>query len=148
LIDVGTRYTDATTTANPFADNLLQHFNRWIATSSSLLFDPALHRMIRRLMAKVHGHLVSELRRFGATVVFADFSRIILATNKHTLEEATVRPRVPGGASGLSEGGGGCTWARNVGWCVVTPVEGRGSYRLLLLLCRTPSGCLGSAGET
>ena len=84
-------FADATTSRNPFADNLLQHFNRWISSPSSLLFDPALHRIVRRLMGKVHTHLITELRRFGATVVFADFSRVVLATNKLELDEAKVR---------------------------------------------------------
>ena len=83
-------FSDATTSHNPFADSLLQHFNRWVASPSSLLFDPALHRIVRRLMGKVHAHLVTELRRFGATVVFADFSRVVFATNKLDLDEAKV----------------------------------------------------------
>lgn len=34
---------------------------------------------------------MSELRKFGATVVSADHSRVVLATNKRTQEEAVVR---------------------------------------------------------
>jgi hypothetical protein len=92
---VSSWYADATTTRNPFADSQLQHFNHWVSSPLSLLHDPALHRIVRQLMAKVHGHLVAALRGFGATVVFADFSRVIIATNKLAMDEAVVRcPRL------------------------------------------------------
>jgi hypothetical protein len=36
--------------------------------------------------------LVSELRRLGAEVVFADFSRLIICTHKHDLNGGRRRP--------------------------------------------------------
>jgi DNA polymerase epsilon subunit 1 len=33
--------------------------------------------------------LISEFKRLGATVVFADFRRIIISTDKHDLASAT-----------------------------------------------------------
>jgi hypothetical protein len=65
-----------------------QHFNRWVSSTSSLLFDPALQRLIRRLMSKVFNFLVAEIKKFGASVVYADSTRIVLATNKQSLDEA------------------------------------------------------------
>lgn len=42
-------------------------------------------------MAKVFGFLVAEIRKFGAVIVSADSGRLVLATNKQSLDEATVR---------------------------------------------------------
>ena len=85
---VCSRFRDAIETRNPFADQLLQHFYRWLVSSSSYLYDPALHRVVRSMMTKVFMQLLAELRKFGATVVMADFSKVILATGKHDLESA------------------------------------------------------------
>lgn len=35
-------------------------------------------------MQKVLGRLLTELKKLGASIVFADFSRVILATGKRT----------------------------------------------------------------
>lgn len=39
-------------------------------------------------MTKVFNFLVAEIKKFGASVVYADSTRIVLATNKQTLDEA------------------------------------------------------------
>lgn len=79
---------DTTLSGNEYGDLLLQNFYRWLASSSSQLYDPALHRMIHKLMCKVFYQLVAEVRRLGSKVVFASFNRIIIATNKTTLDGA------------------------------------------------------------
>jgi hypothetical protein len=50
---VGKWLKDAAVSADPHADALLQHFYRWICASHSMLSDPALHRLVHRLMRKV-----------------------------------------------------------------------------------------------
>ena len=55
---------------------------RWISTPSSLLYEPALCRMIHKLMRKLFMQLVGEFRRLGSSVIYADFTRIILCTKK------------------------------------------------------------------
>lgn len=66
-----------------YADRLLMEFYRWLRTPASLFYDPLLHRMVHRLMKKVLMQLVAQFRRFGATVIYASFDRIILETGKN-----------------------------------------------------------------
>lgn len=49
-----------------------------------------MKRFIKRSMSKVFTYLLNEIRKFGATVVYADSGRLILSTNKSSLDEATV----------------------------------------------------------
>ena len=44
---------DVTETGNPYADHLLMHFYRWLCSSRSQLYDPALHAMVHGMMSKV-----------------------------------------------------------------------------------------------
>ena len=67
---------------NFFADFQLVHFLRWLRSPSSLLFEPALCKMVHSLMKKLFMQLVGEFRRLGSTVVFADFNRILVCTKK------------------------------------------------------------------
>jgi DNA polymerase epsilon subunit 1 len=60
----------------------IDHFWRWISSSASNLFDPSLHRFIHGLMRKTFIQLLAEFKRLGSHVVYADFSRILLATSK------------------------------------------------------------------
>ena len=56
--------------------------HRWIQTPSSFLYEPALCRMIHKLMRKLFMQLIGEFKRLGSTVVYADFNKIILCTKK------------------------------------------------------------------
>eukprot|EP00742_Colponemidia_sp_Colp-10_P004977 GILJ01005318.1.p1 GENE.GILJ01005318.1~~GILJ01005318.1.p1 ORF type:complete len:1434 (+),score=252.77 GILJ01005318.1:629-4303(+) len=82
-------WEDLTATGNEYADLLIQHVYRWIRSPSSKSYDPALHRLVHKMMTKVFMHLVAEFRKLGAQVVYAGFNKIILCTSKHTLEDAT-----------------------------------------------------------
>ncbi|XP_058067456.1 DNA polymerase epsilon catalytic subunit A-like isoform X2 [Magnolia sinica] len=77
--------SDAVTSGNVFADAILQHLYRWLCSPQSKLHDPALHRILHKVMQKVFALLLAELRKLGATIVFADFSKIILDTGKSDL---------------------------------------------------------------
>lgn len=73
---------DAVSSGNVFADALLQHIYRWLCSPQSKLHDPALHRVLQKVMQKVFALLIAEFRKLGATIIYADFSRIIIDTGK------------------------------------------------------------------
>ena len=50
-----------------------------------MLYDPALRKTLLNLMRKLFVQLISEFKRLGAEVVFADFNRIILNTKKRSV---------------------------------------------------------------
>ncbi|XP_010242612.1 PREDICTED: DNA polymerase epsilon catalytic subunit A-like [Nelumbo nucifera] len=79
---------DAVTSGNVFADAILQHLYRWLCSPQSKLHDPALHRVLHKVMQKVFALLLAEFRKLGATIVFADFSKIIIDTGKTDLSAA------------------------------------------------------------
>jgi len=60
----------------------VDHFWRWASTSASGLYDPTIHRFIHSLMRKTFIQMVAEFKRLGSTIVYADFSNILLATSK------------------------------------------------------------------
>ncbi|KAL2635827.1 hypothetical protein R1flu_007306 [Riccia fluitans] len=79
---------DAISSGNHFSDALLQHVYRWLCSPQSRLHDPALQRVLHKIMQKVFALLLMELRKLGATIVFADFNRIIIATSKSDISTA------------------------------------------------------------
>ncbi|XP_024985920.1 DNA polymerase epsilon catalytic subunit A-like isoform X2 [Cynara cardunculus var. scolymus] len=79
---------DAVTSGNIFADAMLQHLYRWLCSPRSKLHDPALHRMLHKVMQKVFALLLAEFRKLGATIIFANFSKVILDTGKSDLSAA------------------------------------------------------------
>jgi DNA polymerase epsilon subunit 1 len=60
----------------------IDHFWRWISSSASHMYDPSIHRFVHGLMRKTFIQLLAEVKRLGSHVVYADFSRILLATSK------------------------------------------------------------------
>jgi DNA polymerase epsilon subunit 1 len=60
----------------------VDHFWRWISSSASHMFDPSIHRFIHGLMRKTFIQMLAEFKRLGSHIVYADFSRILLATSK------------------------------------------------------------------
>ncbi|PHT69169.1 DNA polymerase epsilon catalytic subunit B [Capsicum annuum] len=80
--------TDAVTSGNIFADAMLQHLYRWLCSPRSRLHDPALYSMLHKVMQKMFALLVAELRKLGAGIVFASFSKIIIDTGKSDISAA------------------------------------------------------------
>ncbi|XP_026333322.1 DNA polymerase epsilon catalytic subunit A [Hyposmocoma kahamanoa] len=76
---------DVTVNKNVFADFQISHFYRWLKTPTSLLYDPALRRTLYNLMKKLFLMLVAEFKRLGSQIVYADFTKILLATKKNTI---------------------------------------------------------------
>ncbi|KAL4246754.1 DNA polymerase epsilon catalytic subunit [Abortiporus biennis] len=60
----------------------VDHFWRWISSSSSCLYDPSIHRFVHGLMRKTFIQMLAEFKRLGSHVVYADLSRILLVTSK------------------------------------------------------------------
>lgn len=60
----------------------IDHFWRWISSTASQLYDPALHRFVHGLMRKTFIQLLAEFKRLGSYVVHADFGTILLSTSK------------------------------------------------------------------
>ncbi|XP_018009711.1 DNA polymerase epsilon catalytic subunit A isoform X2 [Hyalella azteca] len=79
---------DVTLYQNIFADFQIIHFYRWLRDPNALLHDPALQRMLHTLMNKLFLHLVSEFKRLGAIIVFANFNKIIICTKKRRIVDA------------------------------------------------------------
>jgi len=73
---------------NEDADMLLRHFYRWLSSSSSKLYDGALHRFTHQLMKKILQQLLAKFRKLGSTIVFANQSKLILSTNKSSIPHA------------------------------------------------------------
>lgn len=67
---------------SPAPEAVVNHFWRWLSSNSSAMFDPALQRFLHGLMRKVYLQLLSEFKRLGAQVVYADFNRLFLLTSK------------------------------------------------------------------
>ncbi|KAF1884802.1 hypothetical protein Lal_00028689, partial [Lupinus albus] len=80
--------SDAVTSGNVYADAILQNLYRWLCSPRSKLHDPALHQLLHKVMQKVFALLLAEFRKLGATIVFANFSKIIIDTGKYDLSTA------------------------------------------------------------
>ncbi|CAL9170786.1 unnamed protein product [Musa hybrid cultivar] len=80
--------SDAVASGNAFADGILQHLYRWLCSPMSKLHDPALHRVLNMFMKKVFALLLVEFKKLGATIIFANFSKIIIDTGKIELSAA------------------------------------------------------------
>ena len=66
------------------ANDLLRNLHKWITTHSNAMFDPLLLRMVNELMKKIFNLLIHKLMDLGLHIIFANFSKIIVATDKHT----------------------------------------------------------------
>lgn len=72
------------------ADSILTAVYRYLCGyGNGLLSDPLLHRVIYGLMTKLFQKLVGALRKLGTRVVYADFGRIIISTDKHVSTQST-----------------------------------------------------------
>eukprot|EP01132_Coremiostelium_polycephalum_P007732 gene7732-9508_t len=67
---------------------LLLHFYRWISSTNSGLYDPMIHRTLHTLMKKIFLQLIFEFKKLGAKIVYGDFHKIIICSDKSTIEDA------------------------------------------------------------
>ena len=68
---------------NVYADMILAHFYRWLKTSSYYHHDPSLFVLVQGLMRKLFAQLIAEIKKLGASIVFATFGRLIINTHKY-----------------------------------------------------------------
>ncbi|CAH0549983.1 unnamed protein product [Brassicogethes aeneus] len=73
---------------NVFADFQVIHFYRWLRSPKALLYDPALLRTLQNLMKKLFLQLVSEFKRLGCTIIYANFNKIVICSKKKNVEDA------------------------------------------------------------
>ena len=64
------------------ANLVIEQFWRWISSTASAMFEPALHRFLHGLMRKTFLQLLAEFKRLGTHVVYADFTKVYLLTTK------------------------------------------------------------------
>ncbi|GMK56709.1 hypothetical protein CspeluHIS016_0305490 [Cutaneotrichosporon spelunceum] len=64
------------------ADIVVDQFWRWISSSSSCMYEPALYRFLHGLMRKTLLQLLAEFKRLGTSVVYADLNKVFLLTSK------------------------------------------------------------------
>lgn len=69
-------------TGSTMADVMVQHLLRWIESCSSHLYDRNLHYYVQIMSRKAFQQLMSEFRRVGSHVVFANAGRLLLQTSK------------------------------------------------------------------
>ena len=77
-------YTAGSATDGMHARRSLDAFWRWATSPSSALYDPALERFVLSLMRKTFSQLLAEFKRLGSDVVYANYNRLMLMTNKPT----------------------------------------------------------------
>ncbi|KAL9103952.1 MAG: hypothetical protein Q9163_001058 [Psora crenata] len=64
------------------ADVMVQHLVRWVESPDSFLYDRALSYYVQTMSKKAFQQLVTDFRRVGSHVVFANANRLLLQTTK------------------------------------------------------------------
>lgn len=67
---------------NTMADIMVQHLVRWVESPSSFLYDRTLHYYVQTMSKKAFLQLLTDFRRVGSNVVFANASRMLIQTTK------------------------------------------------------------------
>ena len=85
---VGAWLRDAFASNSSVADSMLHNVYRLISAPETRMHDPALHRALHALMRGTFMRLLGELQRLGCSIVYANFHKITIATNKTCLADA------------------------------------------------------------
>jgi len=85
---VGVWLRDAFSSNSSVADSLLHNLYRLISSPETIMHDSALHRTLHALMRRTFVRLLGELQRLGCKIVYANFHKITVATNKLCLADA------------------------------------------------------------
>ncbi len=64
------------------ADIMVQHLVRWVESPDSFLYDRSLHYYVQMMSRKAFQQLMTDFRRVGSHVVFANANRLLLQTTK------------------------------------------------------------------
>lgn len=76
---------EVTVNRNVYSDSQILHFYRWIRSTSSFLYDPALRRSLNTLMKKLFLQIISEFKLLGVDVIYADFTKVIINSGKKSI---------------------------------------------------------------
>lgn len=76
---------EVTINRNVYSDFQITHFYRWLRSTSSFLYDPALRRSLNTLMRKLFLQIISEFKRLGVDIIYADFTKVILNSGKKSV---------------------------------------------------------------
>ena len=85
---VSTWLRDAFVSNSSVADSMLHNVYSLIASPETRMHDPALHRALHSFMRGTFMRLLGELQRLGCSIVYANFHKITIATNKTSLANA------------------------------------------------------------
>ena len=64
------------------ADIMVQHLVRWVESPDSFLYDRSLHYYVEMMSRKAFRQLMTDFRRVGSHIVFANANRLLLQTTK------------------------------------------------------------------
>ncbi|KAI9829581.1 MAG: DNA polymerase epsilon catalytic subunit [Sarea resinae] len=64
------------------ADIMVQHLVRWVESPASFLYDRSLHYYVQMMSRKAFQQLMTDFRRVGSFVVFANSGRLLIQTTK------------------------------------------------------------------
>lgn len=67
---------------NNMADIMVQHLVRWVENSDSFLYDRALHYYVQTMSKKAFLQLMTDFRRVGSNVIFANANKLLVQTTK------------------------------------------------------------------
>jgi len=74
-------WTEACKGSN-MADIMVQHLVRWVENPDSFLYDRSLHYYVQMMSRKAFQQLMTDFKRVGSHVVFANANRLLLQTTK------------------------------------------------------------------
>ncbi|TVY30834.1 DNA polymerase epsilon catalytic subunit A [Lachnellula hyalina] len=80
-------WTEACKGSN-MADIMVQHLVRWVENPDSFLYDRSLHYYVQMMSRKAFLQLMTDFRRVGSHVVFANSNRLLLQTTKSEVGNA------------------------------------------------------------
>ena len=64
------------------ADVMVQHLVRWVESPDSFLYDRSLHYYVQMMSRKAFQQLMTDFKRVGSHVIFANANRLLLQTTK------------------------------------------------------------------
>ena len=64
------------------ADVMVQHLVRWVGNADSFLYDRSLHYYVQMMSRKAFQQLMTDFKRVGSHIVFANTNRLLLQTTK------------------------------------------------------------------
>lgn len=69
-------------------ERIIDHISGWISDPTSLFFDPEMTILFNKLLNNAFNRLVKTFRSFGAEILYADHTKILIDTKKMTLTAA------------------------------------------------------------